>query len=152
MNFLNHLLSLVYFKFHPLNVKPGMLPSMGLQSQPRLSNWTDLSVLSTWLFYASVSSSKNQRADSYTLAFLWRLLPLFYLVAQLCLTLCESTDCSMPGPSVYGDFQAKLRSGLPFPSPGNLPNSGIEPLPPPSLLHCRQILFHWATGRLNQVI
>ena len=27
-------------------------------------------------------------------------------------------------------------SGLPFPSPGHLPNPGIE------LLHCRQILYH----------
>ena len=29
-------------------------------------------------------------------------------------------------------------SGLSFPSPGDLPNPGIEP----SLLHCRQILYH----------
>ena len=28
-------------------------------------------------------------------------------------------------------------SGLPFPSPGDLPNPGIEP----SFLHCRQILY-----------
>ena len=29
-------------------------------------------------------------------------------------------------------------SGLPFPSPGDLPNPGIKP----GLLHCRQILYH----------
>ena len=29
-------------------------------------------------------------------------------------------------------------SGLPFPSPGDLPNPGIQPRP----LHCRQILYH----------
>ena len=29
-------------------------------------------------------------------------------------------------------------SGLPFPSPGDLPNPGIGPF----LLHCRQILYH----------
>jgi len=29
-------------------------------------------------------------------------------------------------------------SGLPFPSPGDLFNPGIEP----GLLHCRQILYH----------
>ena len=32
-------------------------------------------------------------------------------------------------------------SGLPFPSPGDLPNPGIEA----GLLHCRQILYQWAT-------
>ena len=32
-------------------------------------------------------------------------------------------------------------SGLPFPSPGDLPNSGIEPAPL-CLLHCRWILYH----------
>ena len=29
-------------------------------------------------------------------------------------------------------------SGLPFPSPGDLPDPGIKP----GLLHCRQILYH----------
>ena len=33
-------------------------------------------------------------------------------------------------------------SGLPFPSPGDLPDPGIEPRSPAgSLLHCRQILY-----------
>ena len=36
-------------------------------------------------------------------------------------------------------------SGLPFPSPGDLPNPRIEPISPASLLHWRQILYHWAT-------
>ena len=29
-------------------------------------------------------------------------------VAQSCLTLCDPVDCSIPGSSVYGIFQAKL--------------------------------------------
>ena len=37
-------------------------------------------------------------------------------------------------------------SRLPFPPPGNLPNPGIEPMSP-HLLHCRQILYHWATRK-----
>ena len=37
-------------------------------------------------------------------------------------------------------------SGLPFPSPGNLPNPGIEPVFPASLLHCRWTFYHCATG------
>ena len=40
-------------------------------------------------------------------------------------------DCSLSGSSVHGIFQARVEdfpgwSGLPFPSPGDLPNPGIE--------------------------
>ena len=48
-------------------------------------------------------------------------------VAQSCPTLCDPMDCSLPGSSVHGIFQAIYWSGLPFPSPGDLPNPGIEP-------------------------
>ena len=36
--------------------------------------------------------------------------------AQLCSTLCDPMDCSLPGSSVHGIFQARmgLESGLPF--------------------------------------
>ena len=37
-------------------------------------------------------------------------------------------------------------NGLPFPSPGDLPNPWIEPVP---LLHCRQILYHWAPRKTH---
>ena len=47
--------------------------------------------------------------------------------AQSCLTLCDPIDCSPPGSSVHGIFQARIWSGLPFPSPGDLPNPEIEP-------------------------
>ena len=33
---------------------------------------------------------------------------LFCLVAQSCLTLCDPTDCSLPGSSVYGISQARI--------------------------------------------
>ena len=48
-------------------------------------------------------------------------------VGQSCPTLCDPMDCSPPGSSVHGIFQARDWSGLPFPSPGHLPNPGIEP-------------------------
>ena len=38
-------------------------------------------------------------------------------VAQLCLTLHDPTDCSLPGSSVHGIFQARDWSGVPLPSP-----------------------------------
>ena len=48
-------------------------------------------------------------------------------VAQSCPTLCYRMDCSLPGSSVHGIFRQEYWSGLPFPSPGDLPNPGTEP-------------------------
>ena len=44
-------------------------------------------------------------------------------VSQSCLTLCDPMDCSLPGSSIHGIFQART---LPFPSPGDLPDPGFE--------------------------
>ena len=52
------------------------------------------------------------------------------LVAQSCLTLCNPMDCSPPGSSVHGILQARYWSGLPCPPPWDLPNPGIELVPP----------------------
>ena len=46
--------------------------------------------------------------------------------------LCDLMDCGLPGSSVHGIFQARYWSGLPFPSPGDLPNPGIEAMSPVS--------------------
>ena len=35
-------------------------------------------------------------------------------------------DCSLPGSSVHGIFQARILEVLPFPAPGDLPDLGIE--------------------------
>ena len=48
------------------------------------------------------------------------------LVAQSCPILCHPVDCCPPGSSVHGIFQAKYWSGLPFSSPGDLPDPGIK--------------------------
>ena len=52
------------------------------------------------------------------------------LVTQLCLTLCDPMGCSLPGSSVHRIIQEEYWSGLPFPSPGDLPDPGIEPTSP----------------------
>ena len=39
-------------------------------------------------------------------------------------------DCGLPGSSICGIFQQEYWSGLPFPSPGDLPGSRIEPRSP----------------------
>ena len=48
-------------------------------------------------------------------------------VAQLCPTLCNPMDCSLPGSSVHGILRQEYWSGLAFPSPEDLPNPEIEP-------------------------
>ena len=55
------------------------------------------------------------------------------LVAQLCLTHCDSVDCSPPGSSVQGFPRQEYWSGLPFPSPEVFLTQGLT-------LCCRQIL------------
>ena len=44
-----------------------------------------------------------------------------------CVQLFRSMDCSPPGSSVLGIPRQEYWSGLPFPSPGDLPDPGIEP-------------------------
>ena len=48
-------------------------------------------------------------------------------VTQSCLTLCNPMDCSLQGSSIHGVFQEEYWSGLPFASPGDLPDPGMEP-------------------------
>ena len=48
------------------------------------------------------------------------------MCAQLCPTLCNAMDCSPWGSSVHGISQQGYWSGLPFSSPGDLPNPGIK--------------------------
>ena len=51
-------------------------------------------------------------------------------VTQWCLTLCNPVDCSLPGSSSLVFSRQEYWSGLPFPSPVNLPNPGIKPWSP----------------------
>ena len=54
------------------------------------------------------------------------------LVTQSCLTLCYPMDCSLQAPLSMGFSRQEYWSGLPFPSPGDLPDPGIEPGSPTS--------------------
>ena len=49
---------------------------------------------------------------------------------QLFSTLCDPMDCSPPGSSVHRILQARILSELPFSSPGDLPDPGIELVSP----------------------
>ena len=52
------------------------------------------------------------------------------LLAQSCLTLGDPVDCSPPGSSSVGLSRQECWSGWPFPSPGDLPDPGMEPRSP----------------------
>ena len=54
----------------------------------------------------------------------------YHLVAKLCLTLCGPMDYSPPGYSVHGISQARILEWLPFPSPGDHPDSRIKTVSP----------------------
>ena len=56
---------------------------------------------------------------------------------QLCPTLCNPMDCSLPGSSVHGTSQARILEGVAISSSkGIFPTQGSNP----HCLHCRQIL------------
>ena len=48
-------------------------------------------------------------------------------VTQSCPTLCNPMDCSLLRFSVHGFSRQEYWNGLPFPSPRDIPNPGIEP-------------------------
>ena len=54
---------------------------------------------------------------------------------QSCPTLRDPMNCSPPGSSVRGIFQARIQERVACPSPGDFPNPGIEPASP--ALACR---------------
>ena len=56
---------------------------------------------------------------------------------QLCLTLCNCIDCSLPGSSVHRILQARILEWVALPSSRDLPNPGIDPKS-----------LHWQEGSL----
>ena len=59
-------------------------------------------------------------------------------VTQLCPTLCDPMDCSLPGSSVHGIFQARILEWAPIPfSRESFPTHGWNP----GLLECPRILY-----------
>ena len=52
------------------------------------------------------------------------------LAAQSCPTLWDPVDRSPPGSSVHGILQARILEWVAIPSPGDLPDSEIEPRSP----------------------
>ena len=40
---------------------------------------------------------------------------------------CDPMDSSLPGSSIHGILQARILEWVAFPSPGDVPKTGIEP-------------------------
>ena len=95
-----------------------------IQSQQALRNWKHTKfVLLPQSIYAKKKKKTNKKINKY--------------IAQLCPNLCNPMDCSMPGSSVHGFPRQEYWSGLPFPSPGDLPDPGLNL----SLLLGRRVFF-----------
>ena len=52
------------------------------------------------------------------------------LVTQSCLLFCDPVDCSLQASLSIGLSRQEYWNGLPFPSPGHLPDPGINPRSP----------------------
>ena len=50
----------------------------------------------------------------------------WWSVTQLCLTLCHSMDCSLPGSSVHGISQARILEWVAIPFPGVFLTQGLN--------------------------
>ena len=72
------------------------------------------------------------------------------LVTKSSLTFWDPIDCSLPGSSLSPGFpRQEYWRGLPFSSPGNLTNAGIEPIHGSWVSGIgRQTLYHWANYSL----
>ena len=66
----------------------------------------------------------------YNMIILYIYMKVKVLVTQLFLTLWDPMDFIPPVSFFHGIMQARILGVLPFPSPGDLPNPGIEPTSP----------------------
>ena len=60
-------------------------------------------------------------------------------------------DCSLPGSSVCGISQVRIQEWVAFPSPGDLPNPGIEPASPALQVASLQ-LRHWGSSNFRLLL
>ena len=60
-------------------------------------------------------------------------------ITQLCLTLCDPMDCSPPGSSIHGTFQARILEWAAIPFSRGSSQTRDQNL---GFSQCRQILYH----------
>ena len=78
------------------------------------------------------------------------MLLLLSLVTQLCPSLCNPMHLAHQAPLSMGFSRQEYWSMLPFPSPGDLPDPGLNPCLL-RLLRCSQILYCWAIRETKEI-
>ena len=101
-------------------------------------------LLISWLWSLSAMILEPKKIKSVTSV--WILIKVKVSVAQSCLTLWDSVDCSLPGSSVHGILQVRILEWVAIPFSGDLPDPGIEPRSSALqadffLPHCRETLY-----------
>ena len=87
-------------------------------------NWNELSnIPETGCFYLYQCQAVRSPAKLWSWDQVWTWNTCAH--AQLCLTLCDPMDCSQSGCMELS--RQRYWRGLPFPTPGDLPDPGIEP-------------------------
>ena len=121
--------------------EPGRLQSVGLQrvrhrlvtKQWQQCTYTHWYTYTNTQIYKHIHIHINIHIDIHICIYIYNAHIYIYIHTHImivkvkCPTLCEPLDCSPPGSSVHGISRHELWSGLPFPSPGDLPDPGIEP-------------------------
>ena len=74
-----------------------------------------------------------------------------YTQSLCCVQLCDPIDCSPPGPLTMEFSRQENWCGLPFPTPGHLPDPRIEPTSPGAPAF-RRILYHCTTWEAPQLL
>ena len=118
------------FKFSDLNVPQGikMMPTIILD-------------MYFMRFKKHSPSSKTPWESAENVTYEFFFLPLCVLVSGHVWVFATLWTVACQAPLSMGFSRQEHWSGLPFPSPGDLPDSGFEPALQ-SLLPCRQILYH----------
>ena len=121
----------------PWTEEPGRLQSMGPQRSriqlKYVTAWHSVPIRSPTNAYEFVKWIQGYKERLYILCFPSDPLCVCVLVTQSCPTLCDPMDCTASqAPLSMGFSGQEYWSGLPFPSPGDIPDSGIEPASPES--------------------
>ena len=106
-----------------------------------------------WTFPIAVYESFCSSTSQFYSLHMLRACYVYAKSLQSCPTLCNPLDCSPSGSSVHGILQARILEWVAMPSSRDvLPDPGISFLTQGSnlhllwLLHCRWVLYCWATG------
>ena len=99
-----------------------------------LQCWVSFCCIAKWISYMYTYTSLFWISLPFRSPEHWVELPVLYggdgLVAKSCLTLATPWSVDLHAPLSIGFSRQEYWSGLPFPSPGDLPDPGIEPRSP----------------------